>query len=146
MPRILLSGVVDALAERAWGIIRRFDAGADWLPFVKSSPIEDRGDPTRVGCVRVVTQKDGAVFREVLAALSDAESSYPCTFVGSHEFLPANFSLYLAGARALIGFRKLPGTRLSSSRTEPAALPSASSSGDRNGLKRLLSIAFMKAS
>jgi hypothetical protein len=34
MPRILLSGVVDALAERAWGIIRRFDAGADWLPFV----------------------------------------------------------------------------------------------------------------
>jgi Polyketide cyclase / dehydrase and lipid transport len=93
MPRILLSGVVDALAERAWGIIRRFDAGADWLPFVKSSPIEDRGDPTRVGCVRVVTQKDGAVFREVLVALSDTESSYLCTFVGSHEFLPANFSL-----------------------------------------------------
>jgi len=65
MPRVLLSGVVDAPVEKAWEIIRRFDADADWLPFVKSSPIEDRGDPTRVGCVRVVTQKDGFVFREV---------------------------------------------------------------------------------
>jgi hypothetical protein len=30
-----------------------------------------------------VTQKNGAVFREVLVALSDAESSCPYTFVGS---------------------------------------------------------------
>ncbi len=83
MPRIFVSSVVDAPTEKVWGIIRRFDAAADWLPFVKSSPIEDGGDPARVGCVRVVTQTDGAVFREVLVALSDPERFYAYTFVGS---------------------------------------------------------------
>jgi Polyketide cyclase / dehydrase and lipid transport len=61
MPRVFVSSVVEAPAEEVWAIIRRFDAAADWLPFVRSSPIEDGGDPTRVGCVRVVTQTDGAV-------------------------------------------------------------------------------------
>ncbi len=83
MPRILVSSVVNAPAEKVWATIRPFDAVADWLPFVKSSPIEDGGDPTRVGCVRVLTQTDGEVFREVLVALSDAERSYCYTFVSS---------------------------------------------------------------
>ena len=83
MPRIFVSSVVNAPAEKVWAIIRRFDAVVDWLPFVKSSPIEDGGDPTRVGCVRVLTQTDGEVFREVLLALSDAERSYSYTFVSS---------------------------------------------------------------
>src|SRR5438552_12899306 len=83
MLRVFVSGVVDAPAEKVWPVIRRFDAAADWLPFVKSSPIEDGGDPARVGCVRVVTQTDGAVFREVLVALSDPERFYAYTFVGS---------------------------------------------------------------
>jgi len=83
MPRIFVSSVVNAPAEKVWATIRRFDAVVDWLPFVKSSPIEDGGDPTRVGCVRVLTQTDGEVFREVLVALSDAERSYSYTFVDS---------------------------------------------------------------
>ena len=83
MPRIFVSSIVNAPAEKVWPIIRRFDAVADWLPFVKSSPIEDGGDPTRVGCIRVLTQTDGEVFREVLVALSDAERSYSYTFVSS---------------------------------------------------------------
>jgi len=83
MPRVFVSSVVEAPAEKVWATIRRFDAAADWLPFVRSSPIEDGGDPTRVGCIRVVTQADGAVFREVLVALSDANRSYSYTFVGS---------------------------------------------------------------
>jgi len=83
MPRIFVSSVVDAPAEKVWALIRRFDAVVDWLPFVKSSPIEDGGDPTGVGCVRVLTQTDGEVFREVLVALSDAERSYSYTFVSS---------------------------------------------------------------
>ena len=74
---------MDASAERVWTTIRRFDSVAAWLPFVKSSPIEDGGDPTRVGCVRVLTQTDGEVFREVLVALSDAERFYSYTFVSS---------------------------------------------------------------
>jgi len=75
--------VVDAPAEKVWTTIRRFDAVAEWLPFVKSSPIEDGGDPTRLGCVRILTQTDGEVFREVLLALSDAERFYSYTFVSS---------------------------------------------------------------
>jgi hypothetical protein len=83
MPRVFVSRVVDAPAEKVWIMIRRFDAVAEWLPFVKSSPIEDGGDPTRVGCVRILTQTDGEVFREVLLALSDAERFYSYTFVSS---------------------------------------------------------------
>src|SRR5207249_3664114 len=83
MPRISVSSVVNAPADKVWAVIRRFDAVVDWLPFVKSSPIEDGGDPTRVGCIRVLTQTDGEVFREVLVALSDAERSYSYTFVSS---------------------------------------------------------------
>ena len=74
---------MNAPAGNVWAVIRRFDAVAEWLPFVKSSPIEDGGDPTRVGCVRVLTQTDGEVFREVLVALSDAERFYSYTFVSS---------------------------------------------------------------
>jgi len=83
MPRVFVSRVVDAPAEKVWTTIRRFDAVAEWLPFVKSSPIEDGGDPTRVGCIRILTQTDGEVFREVLLALSDAERFYSYTFVSS---------------------------------------------------------------
>ncbi|HEY4272480.1 MAG TPA: SRPBCC family protein [Candidatus Udaeobacter sp.] len=82
MPRIFVSSVVNAPAEK-WATIRRFDAVVDWLPFVKSSPIEDDSDPTCVGCVRVLTQTDDEVFREVLVAFSDAERSYSYTFVSS---------------------------------------------------------------
>ena len=83
MPQVLVSSVMNAPAEKVWATIRPFDAVVNWLPFVKSSPIEDGGDPTRVGCVRVLTQTDGEVFREVLVALSDAERSYSYTFVSS---------------------------------------------------------------
>lgn len=80
---MFVSRVVDAPAGKVWTTIRRFDAVAEWLPFVKSSLIEDGGDPTRVGCVRILTQTDGEVFREVLLALSDAERFYSYTFVSS---------------------------------------------------------------
>ena len=83
MPQVFVSSVIDAPAEKVWATIRPFDAVANWLPFVKSSPIEDGGDPTRVGCVRILTQTDGEVFREVLVALSDAERFYSYTFVSS---------------------------------------------------------------
>jgi polyketide cyclase/dehydrase/lipid transport protein len=83
MPRIFVSSIANAPAEKVWMVIRRFDAVADWLPFVKSSPIEGGGDPTRVGCIRILTQTDGEIFREVLVALSDAERSYSYTFVSA---------------------------------------------------------------
>ena len=83
MAQVLVSSVIDAPIGTVWAAIRRFDAPADFLPFVESSPIEDGREPTAVGAVRVVTQKDGGVFREVLVAHSDADHFYSYTFVGS---------------------------------------------------------------
>ncbi|MBK5232629.1 MAG: SRPBCC family protein [Thermoleophilia bacterium] len=83
MARVLVSSVIDAPIEPVWQAIRRFDAVAEWLPFVVSSPIEEGSDPTEVGAIRVVTQNDGGVFREVLVAHSDADHFYSYTFVGS---------------------------------------------------------------
>ena len=83
MARVLVSSVIEAPLERVWQSIRRFDAVEDVLPFVVSSPIEGDSAPTEVGAVRVVTQEDGGVFREVLVAHSDAEHFYSYTFVGS---------------------------------------------------------------
>ena len=83
MPSVLMSSVIEAPVARVWEVARRFDAVAGFLPFVESSPIESGGGPTTVGAVRVVTEKSGAVFREVLMAHSDAERFYSYTFVGS---------------------------------------------------------------
>jgi len=80
---VLVSSVVEAPVEVTWETIRRFDAAAEFLPFVETSPVEDGREPTAVGAVRVVTQKDGGVFREVLVAHSDADHFYAYTFVGS---------------------------------------------------------------
>ena len=79
----MVSSVIGAPIERVWEAIRRFDAVADVLPFVESSPVEAGREPTAVGAIRVVTQKDGGVFREVLVAHSDADHYYAYTFVDS---------------------------------------------------------------
>lgn len=80
---VLVSSVINAPLARAWEAIRRFGSVAEILPFVASSPIEHGSRPTEVGAVRVVTQTDGAVFREVLVAHSDTDHFYSYTFVGS---------------------------------------------------------------
>ncbi len=83
MAQVLVSSVIDAPIAQVWEAIRRFDAVGEILPFVESSPIEEGREPTAVGAVRVVTQTDGGVFREVLVEHSDAERSYSYTFVDS---------------------------------------------------------------
>jgi Polyketide cyclase / dehydrase and lipid transport len=80
---VLVSSVIGVPIAQVWEAIRRFDAVADVLPFVDSSPVEANRDPTAVGAIRVVTQGDGAVFREVLVAHSDADCFYSYTFVDS---------------------------------------------------------------
>lgn len=82
MTKVLVSSVLNAPADVAWAQIRNFDAVAAWLPFVASSPLES-GDPTDPGAIRVVTQKDGLVFREVMVEHSDLERTYSYTFVRS---------------------------------------------------------------
>jgi hypothetical protein len=80
---VLVSSVIEAPVEVAWQTVRRFDAAAEFLPFVETSPIEAGREPTAVGAIRVVTQADGGVFREVLVAHSDADHFYAYTFVGA---------------------------------------------------------------
>ena len=75
--------MIGAPVDEVWAAIRNFDAPGEFFPFVVSSPIEEDREPTAVGAVRVVTQTDGGVFREVLVAHSDAERSYAYTFVDS---------------------------------------------------------------
>ena len=83
MGRVLVSSVIEAPADRVWAEVRRFDAVESVLPFVESSPLEEGAGSTEVGAVRVVTQTDGGVFREVLVAHSDADRFYSYTFVGA---------------------------------------------------------------
>ena len=49
MARVLVSSVIDAPIDRVWEAIRRFDAVAELLPFVESSPIEDGREPITDG-------------------------------------------------------------------------------------------------
>src|SRR5436190_13592579 len=83
MAQVTISSVIDTPVEEVWKRIGAFDAPADWLPFVVSSPIVEGTSPDTVGCVREVTQKGGGVFREVLVALSHADHFYEYTFVSS---------------------------------------------------------------
>ncbi len=83
MATVHVSSVIDAPVADVWRAIRRFDAPAEFCPFVASSPIDNGMEATAVGAVRVVTQHDGGVFREVLVSHSDAEREYSYTFVGS---------------------------------------------------------------
>jgi hypothetical protein len=83
MASVPVSSVLNAPIAEVWKVVRRFDAVAGLLPFVKSSPIEQGLAPTAVGAVRIVTEADDAVFREVLLAHSDAEHFYSYTFIDS---------------------------------------------------------------
>jgi hypothetical protein len=83
MAHVHVSSVIEAPIAETWETIRRFDAVGEWLPFVASSPIVEGDGPTAVGAVRIVTQHDGGVFREVLVEHSDVHHAYAYTFVGS---------------------------------------------------------------
>jgi hypothetical protein len=60
----------------------------DWLPFVKSNPVEDGGDPTPRWMCPCFNQTDGEVFREVMVALSDAERSFYVEWLSRFEIDP----------------------------------------------------------
>ncbi|MDX6749612.1 SRPBCC family protein [Geminicoccaceae bacterium 1502E] len=76
MPTAYSSTVLDAPVERVWEKLRDFNGLAGWHPAVADSMIEDGKPADQLGCVRVLTLKDGAEIVERLVAQSDEERSY----------------------------------------------------------------------
>jgi NADPH2:quinone reductase len=76
MPRVHRSTVIDAPAERVWGLLRDFNGHARWHPAVAESRIEDERAGDEVGAVRRFRLRDGSELREQLLTLSDRERSF----------------------------------------------------------------------
>lgn len=76
MVTVRRSTIVDAPLAEVWGLLRDFNGHEDWHPAVVESRIEGNRAGDEVGCVRRFSLQDGAVLREQLLALSDAEPGY----------------------------------------------------------------------
>src|SRR5690606_11438332 len=77
--RVLVSAVMDATLEQAWGMLRDFGDLGNYHPFFRDSYIEDGRPADQVGCVRHFTvREDGGVLRERLLELSDRD--HRCTY------------------------------------------------------------------
>ncbi len=71
MPRVYISSVIDAPAERVWERIRDFNALTRWHPRIRDCRIENGEPSDRVGCIRDFHLQNGDRFREKLLGLSD---------------------------------------------------------------------------
>jgi hypothetical protein len=78
MPRVYVSSVIDASADRVWSIVRDFNGLPRWMPVVADSRIEGGQPSDKVGCVRNFNLKNGGNIREQLLSLSDYE--YTCSY------------------------------------------------------------------
>jgi hypothetical protein len=78
MPRVYVSSVIDASADRVWSIVRDFNGLPRWMPVVADSRIEGGQPSDKVGCIRNFNLKNGGNIREQLLSLSDYE--YTCSY------------------------------------------------------------------
>ena len=78
MPRVYVSSVIDAPAQKVWDRIRDFNGLPRWVPAVRDSRIENGEPADRVGCVRDFHLQNGDHLREKLLGLSDYD--YFCTY------------------------------------------------------------------
>jgi hypothetical protein len=77
MPRVYVSSVIDASADRVWSIVRDFNGLPRWMPVVADSRIEGGQPSDKVGCIRNFYMRNGGNIREQLLSLSDYE--YTCS-------------------------------------------------------------------
>jgi hypothetical protein len=75
MPKVYVSSVIDASAERVWREVRDFASLPKWVPAVAECRIEGNAPADQIGCVRAFKLKDGGALREKLLALSDYDFS-----------------------------------------------------------------------
>lgn len=78
MPRVYVSSVIDASADRVWSIVRDFNGLPRWMPVVADSRIEGGQPSDKVGCIRNFNLRNGGNIREQLLSLSDYE--YTCSY------------------------------------------------------------------
>jgi hypothetical protein len=78
MPRVYVSSVIDASADRVWSVVRDFNGLPRWMPPVADSRIEGGQPPDKVGCIRNFNMKGGGNIREQLLSLSDYD--YTCSY------------------------------------------------------------------
>ncbi|KUO07285.1 SRPBCC family protein [Streptomyces sp. DSM 15324] len=71
MSTIDYATVIDAEADRVWGVLRRFGDIATWFPAVTQSAIEDGLPQSTVGSVRSMVLSDGNPLRERLLSMDD---------------------------------------------------------------------------
>ena len=76
MVKVEKSTVIDAPVDRVWSVLRDFNGHDRWHPAVKESRIEERRPSDGIGAVRRFRLTDGAVLRERLLTLSDAEKMF----------------------------------------------------------------------
>lgn len=84
MPGILRSTLIATPAERAWALVRDFNAMPLWNDTVRDSRIED-GPADRVGCLRVLTFDDGGIWTHALTRLDDATMTLAYSIVGTPQ-------------------------------------------------------------
>lgn len=92
MPKVYISVVVDAPVGQVWPVVRDFNGLATWTPFVAESHITEGRSAAEIGCVRDLHLKDGALIRERLLCLSDADRTQVYTILES----PLGVSNYVA--------------------------------------------------
>lgn len=71
MPRVFISSVINAPADKVWERIRDFNGMPRWHPRIRESRIENGEPSDRVGCVRDFNLQNGDRIREKLLGLSD---------------------------------------------------------------------------
>jgi hypothetical protein len=83
MVKVYQSSVIDAPADRVWGIVRDFNGLPRWVPAVADSRIEQSLPADKVGCIRNFTLRDGGNLREQLLALSDYDYAVTYSIIAS---------------------------------------------------------------
>lgn len=71
MARIYISSIIGAPVGAVWERVRDFNGLPEWHPLIGESRIENGEPADRVGCIRVLTLRDGSTVREQLLGLSD---------------------------------------------------------------------------
>jgi hypothetical protein len=73
MARVYVSAVLEVPIDKAWAVLRDFNALPVYHPFFAKSQIEGGKPSDQIGCVRSFWGHDGGHIREELLTLSDRE-------------------------------------------------------------------------
>ncbi|MDQ7248042.1 SRPBCC family protein [Dongia sedimenti] len=106
MIEVSRSAVIPAPAQRAWALVRDFNAMPEWNATIRSSTIED-GPADRIGCRRILRFDDGSTWTHQLTDLSDAGMTIAYAIVG----IPPATKLPMRNYHAVIRIEPIDGDR-----------------------------------